>query len=114
MSETNYQNNQKFLAFLRQESGLNYFTIFYNVYDFNKHETIDGILNIIAFDVIRRRVTEEDFRELEVRYEQFKEDNYEESDENDSSSDSSSSSGSDSEEDEVEETEEETETQKDE
>jgi hypothetical protein len=83
---------EEFAAYLRKESGLKYFAILWDVMESSESDdSMTSLLNKLGGYVIRRRITEEDLREIEIRHEQFVEDYYtddEDSDDDDSDDDS--------------------------
>jgi len=92
MSNDNREYNEEFAAYLRKESGLKYFAILWDVMESSESDdSMTSLLNKLGGYVIRRRITEEDLREIEIRHEQFVEDYYtddEDSDDDDSDDDS--------------------------
>ena len=107
MSNDNREYNEEFAAYLRKESGLKYFAIFWDVMESSESDdSITSLLNKLGGYVIRRRITEEDLREIETRHEQFVEDYYTDDDDDDDSDDDSEEDEDDDEDEEEEEEEE--------
>ena len=69
ISERDYNN--EFLSFLRKENGLKYFNIFSNMYETAPNDPIENLFNKLAVDVIKQKISEQDLRELENRYDIF-------------------------------------------
>lgn len=84
MSNDNREYNEEFAAYLRKESGLKYFAILWDVMESSESDdSMTSLLNKLGGYVIRRRITEEDLREIETRHEQFVEDYYTDDDDSD-------------------------------
>jgi len=89
MSNDNREYNEEFAAYLRKESGLKYFAILWDVMESSESDdSMTSLLNKLGGYVIRRRITEEDLREIETRHEQFVEDYYTDDDDSDDDDDS--------------------------
>lgn len=96
ISERDYNN--EFLSFLRKEDGLKYFNIFSNIYETAENDPIENLFNKLAVDVIKQKISEQDLRELENRYDTFEKKYYsdEESSDDDYSDEESEESDEDS------------------
>jgi len=81
ISERDYNN--EFLSSLRKEKGLKYFNIFSNMYETAPNDPIENLFNKLAVDVIKQKISEQDLRELENRYDIFEKKYYSDEDSSD-------------------------------